>query len=144
MIFYGPAKSLLSLFLPFVEDFTVDKMIIDTKTRPPFYHTSTRDRYVDAEKTSQLSSVHAQRYFYVSTNRVCKLIMAVMTENASSFICLGLFLGNLSYITLKLLNKRADFKNESSQICKNLSLCDLCFLISENMDEFTWSKISRL
>ena len=35
MIFYGPGKSLLSLFLPFVEDFTVDKMIIDTKNLPP-------------------------------------------------------------------------------------------------------------
>ena len=36
MIFYSPAKSLLSLFLPFLEDFTVDKMIIDTKMRPFF------------------------------------------------------------------------------------------------------------
>ena len=69
--------------------------------------------------------------------------MAVMTENASSFICLGLFLGNLSYITLKLLNRRADFKNELSQICKNL-LYDLCFLISEKMDESIFSQISRL
>ena len=62
--------------------------------------------------------------------------MAVMTENASFlFAFRPFFLGNLSYITLKLLNRRADFKNESSQICKNLWLFDLCFLISENMDE---------
>lgn len=44
MIFYGPAKSLLSLFLPFLEDFTVDKMIIDTKMRPFFTHSLKQER----------------------------------------------------------------------------------------------------
>ena len=120
MIFYGPAKSLLSLFLPFVEDFTVDKMIIDTKTRPPFYHTSTRRRYVYAEKTSQLSSVHAQR-FYVRVPSVQahngrydrKCVRQLFTRMPPTALpCLGLYFGNLHGITLKLLTYRVHFMNK--------------------------------
>ena len=84
MIFYGPAKSLLSLFLPFVEDFTVDKMIIDTKTRPPFYHT-TSTRHVGTYTPRKRASYHLfMLNVSMSECRVCKHIMAVMTENASA------------------------------------------------------------
>ena len=83
MIFYGPAKSLLSLFLPFVEDFTVDKMIIDTKTRPPFLPHQHQTQVRIRRENEPVIICSCSTLFLCVHDRVCKLIMAVMTENAS-------------------------------------------------------------